>query len=231
MSLSYYMKGGCIPHLCRVPIPADESNAHDIDRKNYSHQIVASAGWHDGKWVTGWLARECDNVIPLKSILTYLADVSQERVLPVLPGGKTLKRIAVKERRLDEHTMRGLQVEHFQQLHAIATSLAEDLSVSIKALVVTYPNYLCAEESDDFFEQYMDTLLGIIKPIWGPHVSYQEISEGQATALYIVEQCDHIYSANPRKKRLEQLFRGLCTDQQQLNLIVADHGGSTTVRD
>ncbi|KAK8013202.1 hypothetical protein PG991_009473 [Apiospora marii] len=227
MSLAYYMKGGSLPHLCRVPVPADESNAHDIDRASYSHQVIASAGWHEGAWVTGWQARECDESIPLKSMLTYLSGIPRKRVVEQLPGGKTLLRISQTEGRLDRATMRKLLSEHFAQLHTIATNLADDLGITIKVVAVTFPNYLCSEETDDFIDRYMGTLLDILVPIWGRRFLYQEISEGQATALYVVEQCDDVYSANPRKKRLGELFRGLDTSQQ-VNLIVADSGGSTT---
>ncbi|KAK8022754.1 hypothetical protein PG993_013521 [Apiospora rasikravindrae] len=226
MSLAYY-EGGRLPHLHRVPVRPNHSNAHYLDRGSYSHQVLALAGCHDGQWVTGWPARECDETIPLKSILTYLAGV-WSRVLDQLPGGRVLARVAKVEGHLNRCTMRRLLEEHFKELHGLATKRADKLGVKIRVVAVTFPNYLCSEETDSLFERYMDTLLDIIKPIWGQDLLYREFSEGQATSLYIMEQCIDVYSSDSRQERLEEIFKGLNTKGQQLNLVVVDSGGSTT---
>ncbi|KAK7937275.1 uncharacterized protein PG986_014143 [Apiospora aurea] len=227
MSMAYYLGNSNLPHLHRIPIHADNANAHVLERQSDPHQLLASAGRYKDIWVTGWLSRECDQRIPLKSILTYIAGTSRKRIMEQLPGGKALHSIMEADKSLNSCTMRRLLVEHFQQLHRFAESEAEGKGVKIKVVVVTFPNYLCADEMDDFFEQYRDTLFEIIQPSWGDHIRYEAVSEGQATALYAVEPCDDLYSKGPRKKRLQDLFGGL-EASEGLNLLIADNGGSTT---
>lgn len=94
--------------------------------------------------------------------------------------------------------------------------------VRIRALVLTYPNYLHAGEKDADFDLYMAEYIALLQPIWGSGIVFESVSEGQGAGLYICEQFEDPFSAADRRKRHGQIFHGL--DAKGLNLVVVDIG-------
>lgn len=103
--------------------------------------------------------------------------------------------------------------------------MAENKELELKALVLSYPNYLHTNEGEGDFDKYMDTYIGLLQPIWGDIV-IETANEGQAIGLYICERFEDPFSDVHRGLRNRVLFDGL-SGANGINLVIVDIGSST----
>ncbi|KAH8161101.1 hypothetical protein CIB48_g7145 [Xylaria polymorpha] len=111
------------------------------------------------------------------------------------------------------------------QLRKAVVEVAENKELELKALVLSYPNYLHTNEGEGDFDKYMDTYIGLLQPIWGDIV-IETANEGQAIGLYICERFEDPFSDVHRGLRNRVLFDGL-SGANGINLVIVDIGSST----
>lgn len=105
------------------------------------HQFVAFAGLSEGQLIIDRRSLAMDENYPLKTILTQLAGINPKR----LPGGRYLLQ-AIRKGVVDTKMMEDVLRQHFEFLRDLAQKQAKTQKVTIKTIVLTYPNYLCANE-------------------------------------------------------------------------------------
>ncbi|KAI1364575.1 hypothetical protein F5Y08DRAFT_339490 [Xylaria arbuscula] len=208
--------------LVRVPFAGSRD---DPDQSNTPHDFVACAALRDGNVVVGKLSLDSDLHLPLKTMLAFLAGIKRKKTVEALPGGRQLLE-TVKKALITTELMENAIVHHFEVLRTSVLEQARSLNVTIKFIVITYPNYLASQSRSGDHELYLKRYLSLLAPLWGEEIHFETVSEGQAAANYICERFEDPYSALHRRTRQETLFRGLNPDLG-LNLLVVDGGAST----
>ncbi|CAJ2503096.1 Uu.00g104900.m01.CDS01 [Anthostomella pinea] len=185
------------PYLIRVPF---KGGLDDPRRAGAVHQFTAYAAQDKaGKLVVG------------KEALRMDFDSPQDN--PDLAGR--------------DHPCQAGLLEHFKLLYDSAIAAAAGQKVTIRSVVLTYPNYLCPSNyHSGSFETYLDTYIGLMRSIWADDMHIETASEGQAAAIYICEPYHDVYGTDSQEERHRTLFADL-DKQKGLNLLVVDTGAST----
>lgn len=166
-----------------------------------------------------------DYNIPLKTLLTYASGITSIEIVKQLPGGKNLVQVLANNAQITSDKIDTILRQHFAILHKSAIAKAQSCKVTIKVVVLTYPNYLCPREGYRYFDKYIEKYIALVRSIWGDTVRYETASEGQAAAAYICAQFDDPITTS-HDQRNAKLFQGL-RQGTELNLLVVDGGAST----
>ncbi|KAI1733583.1 hypothetical protein F4680DRAFT_454818 [Xylaria scruposa] len=208
-------------------VPAHLPKNHP-DRSASNIELTAVAALqNNGSFLIGKRALTVDNNFPLKTLLTYASGITNQEVLKRLPGGSNLLQ-AVEDGSVSNNMIDGALIEHFTILYESAVKHAHGQGVRIKVVILTYPNYLCAREGSDLFDQYMAKYLSLMRDIWDKYdgnIEFLTASEGQAVAGYVCQKFTDTDNIS-REARFEKLCRGI-DKKAGLNLLVVDAGAST----
>ena len=175
-------------HLLLYPV---ESSSAGYYRKEDLLEVPALAALDaHGDIVTGREAVDLDSSFSLKSVAIYRA-IPNRSIIERLPGGKDLM-TAVSNGSIRTSTMDHMLRQFLEEVRASALQTAKTHNLEIKTIVLTYPNYLCVDEKNHYFEKYLEYYEGMVRSVWGddprgdgpPRYKYETISEGQATAAY-----------------------------------------------
>lgn len=121
--------------------------------------------------------------------------------------------------------MKRALLEHLTLLKELAQAQARQMGVHISHIALTYPNFLCENEEDGDFKNYMSTYVALMREVWPEIRNFYWISEGQSAATYLTEVYDDpAFALDARKK--EELYRDLKNDYG-LNVVVADFGSTS----
>lgn len=176
--------------MSRVPF-SRKLDDPDYPESNSEYEFVATtAVGEDGRLVEGRQALSLDMWFPLKTMLVYIALNGSrhcDRIVARLPGGCDLLHAIYQAETVRTETIRDVLIKHFVRLRRMSLVQAERNGVTIGTLVLTYPHYLFASQGRHDFDSYMDCYLELLLRVWGQHVKYRIVSEGQAVALYTCE--------------------------------------------
>ncbi|KAI0103270.1 hypothetical protein GGR51DRAFT_524426, partial [Nemania sp. FL0031] len=181
--------------------------------------------------VPGRTAFDQEESFPLKTIFTHRAGVSHPNTIKRLPGGKELLMACASGKitpQMEDSAVR----EHFALLRDQAVKRADTAGLTICTVILTHPNYLCEAEREGDFEKYRSLYIRLMRELWSAYeaatyqrITFQVISEGQATALYV---CEPFSDPSSTFDRPQLWANFLDLDKQSgLNIVVADHGSST----
>lgn len=232
MALTYEKEESIQLH--RVGFTGDDDDPNYPDG-NTEFEFVASAALDsladELVLVEGLPALRHDLNIPLKTILVYLALggdhlAHRREVVQGLPSGPYLLD-ATDSMRITPQMMEDVLTRHFARLQKMALTQAARNRVEIGTLALTYPNYLYHREGTKDFDKYMDYFIYLLRKVWGPHVMYRLMSEGQAVALYVCSPFFDTLSGEMRQQ-IERLFNGL-NKSSWINLCIIDSGSSSLV--
>lgn len=196
--------------LFRVPTSGAQDNP---ERPDQTYEFPAAMAFDENnKFTVGRRALEKDVTVPLKTVLVtfscWLAG-SHGPTWSRMPGAKTLIRAAQLDYFGEEEMLEMLEAlrQHFSLIRTSALDLAEAKNVEITAIVLTYPNFLHADEDHPPFNQYINTYMDLMRGVWGDKIQIEVASEGQAAACYICEQFQDPFGDMGRKQRHEKLFQ------------------------
>ncbi|KAI0506700.1 hypothetical protein F5B22DRAFT_622952 [Xylaria bambusicola] len=208
--------------LVRVPFAGSPDGPH----YSYTpHDFVAYVALEGREIIVGKQSLDRDLNIPLKTMLIYIAGITRKRILEAMPGGRQLLG-AVERGSITVAAMEKAVSQHFCLLQRYVLEQARASKVSIKSIIVTYPNYLASPSQSGDLDRYLEKYFELLCPLWEKGIQFETVSEGQAAATYICERYEDPFSSSCRKKRHETLFKDLDLDLG-LNLLVVDVGAST----